>query len=155
MSAPKYIGFRAVRYLFLGVHQLLYSVCDNSFLCRCLSLLLALSSRVYLFFPPRGHEPPPTQLTVSAQTSASSAVPFQFPAMPNARMSLCTQPAHYFSFPPRPLRYARSRFPNTPRFGSRPSLIRMSAYIYKILGKKRHNIPRNKKNKHNKRGPGH
>ena len=26
----------------------------------CLSLLLAMSSRVYLFFPPRGHEPPPT-----------------------------------------------------------------------------------------------
>ena len=27
---------------------------------RCLSLLLAMSSRVFLFFPPRGHEPPPT-----------------------------------------------------------------------------------------------
>ena len=27
---------------------------------RCFSLLLAMSSRVYLFFPPRGHEPPPT-----------------------------------------------------------------------------------------------
>ena len=27
---------------------------------RCLYLLLAMSSRVYLFFPPRGHEPPPT-----------------------------------------------------------------------------------------------
>ena len=27
---------------------------------RCLSLLLALSGRVFLFLPPRGHEPPPT-----------------------------------------------------------------------------------------------
>ena len=27
---------------------------------RCLSLLLAMSSHFYLFFPPRGHEPPPT-----------------------------------------------------------------------------------------------
>ena len=26
---------------------------------RCLSLLLAMSSRVYLYFPPRGHNPPP------------------------------------------------------------------------------------------------
>ena len=26
----------------------------------CLSLLLAMSGRVFLFFPPRGHEPPPT-----------------------------------------------------------------------------------------------
>ena len=27
---------------------------------RCLSLLLAMSDRVFLFLPPRGHEPPPT-----------------------------------------------------------------------------------------------
>ena len=27
---------------------------------RCVSLLLAMSGRVFLFFPPRGHEPPPT-----------------------------------------------------------------------------------------------
>ena len=27
---------------------------------RCPSLLLAMSGRVFLFFPPRGHEPPPT-----------------------------------------------------------------------------------------------
>ena len=26
----------------------------------CLSLLLAMSGRIFLFFPPRGHEPPPT-----------------------------------------------------------------------------------------------
>ena len=27
---------------------------------RCLSFLLAMSGRVFLFLPPRGHEPPPT-----------------------------------------------------------------------------------------------
>ena len=27
---------------------------------RCLSLLQAVSGRIFLFFPPRGHEPPPT-----------------------------------------------------------------------------------------------
>ena len=27
---------------------------------RCVSLLLAMSDRAFLFFPPRGHEPPPT-----------------------------------------------------------------------------------------------
>ena len=27
---------------------------------RCLSLLLAMSGRVFIFFPLRGHEPPPT-----------------------------------------------------------------------------------------------
>ena len=27
---------------------------------RCLCLLLAMSARVYLFLPPRGHEPPST-----------------------------------------------------------------------------------------------
>ena len=30
------------------------------FQSRCLSLLLAMSGRVFLFFPPRGHEPPST-----------------------------------------------------------------------------------------------
>ena len=40
-----------------------FCVRDNNFFSqsRCLSLLLlAMSSRVYLFFPPLGHEPPPT-----------------------------------------------------------------------------------------------
>ena len=32
--------------------------------------------------------------------------------MPNARMSLCTKLVHSFSFPPRALRTAPSRFPN-------------------------------------------
>ena len=35
---------------------------------------------------------------------------FSIPVMPNARMSLCTQSVHSFSFPPRPLRTASSRF---------------------------------------------
>ena len=93
-----------------------------------------MSNRIYLFFFPRGHEPPPTLLDrVSTDTSPSNAVAFQCPAMPNARMSLCTQSVHYFSFPPRPLRTASSRFPNTTRFGSRPPLIRMSAPAHKSL----------------------
>ena len=41
-------------------------------------------------------------VTVSTHTSASNAVAFQSPAMPNARMSLCTQSLHFFSFPPYP-----------------------------------------------------
>ena len=35
-------------------------ICVQLFQSRCLSLLLAMCSRVYLFFPPRGHEPRPT-----------------------------------------------------------------------------------------------
>ena len=100
---------------------------------RCLSLLLAMSSRVYLFFPPRGHEPPPTLRDLSTHTSAFNAVTFQPPAMPNARMSLWTQSVHSFSFPPRPLRAAPSRFLKTIRFGSRPPLIRRSVPAHKSL----------------------
>ena len=40
-------------------------------------------------------------LTVSTHTAASNAVAFQSPSTPNARMSLCTQSAHSFSFSPR------------------------------------------------------
>ena len=82
-----------------------------------------MSSRVYLFFPLRGHEPPPTL----RDGLNPHPVAFQSPALPNARMSHCTQSVHSFSFPPRPLRTAPSRFPNTTRFGSRPPLIRISA----------------------------
>ena len=42
---------------------LLYTSASNAveeLFCRCLSLLLAVSSRVYILFPPRGHKPPPT-----------------------------------------------------------------------------------------------
>ena len=77
---------------------------------RCLSLLLAISSRVYLFFPPRGHEPPP----------ALSAVAYQSPVTSNARMPLCTQSVHSFFFPPGPVRTAPSRFLNTIRFVWQP-----------------------------------
>ena len=52
----------------------------------------------------------PPSVTASSQTSAFNAIVFQSPAMPNARMSLCTQSFHSFSFPPRPLRTAPSRF---------------------------------------------
>ena len=61
----------------------------------------------------------PPSVTVSIHTSVFKAVAFQSPAMPNARMSLWTQPVHSFSFPHRPLRTAPSRFPKTIRFGGR------------------------------------
>ena len=53
----------------------------STFESRCLSLLLAMSSRVYLVFPPRGHEPPPTLgdhtvSIVSTHTPALNAVAF-------------------------------------------------------------------------------
>ena len=71
---------------------------------------------------------------VSTHTSASNnVVAFQSHAISNARMSLCKQSAHSFSFPPHPLRTAPSRFPNTIRFGSLPPLIRMSAPAHKSL----------------------
>ena len=52
----------------------------------------------------------PPSVIASTQTSAFNAIVFQSPAMPNARMSLCTQSVHSFSFPPRSLRTAPSRF---------------------------------------------
>ena len=75
----------------------------------------------------------PPSVTVSTYTPAFKAVAFQSPAMPNARMSLWMQSVHSFSFPPRPLRTALSRFPKTIRFGSRPSLIRRSVPAHKSL----------------------
>ena len=45
----------------------------------------------------------PPSVTASTQTSAFNAIVFQSTVMPNARMSLCTQSVHSFSFPPRPL----------------------------------------------------
>ena len=77
--------------------------------CLFLLLILTMSSRVYLFFPPRDHNLRPPTVTVSTHTSASNAVAFQSPAMQYARVSLCTQSVHSFSFPPRPLRAAPSR----------------------------------------------
>ena len=75
----------------------------------------------------------PPSVTVSTHTSAFKAVAFQSPAMPNARMSLWMQSVHSFSFPPRPLRTAPSRFPKTIRFGSRPPLIRRSVPAHRSL----------------------
>ena len=76
----------------------------------------------------------PPSVTVSTHTSAFNAVvAFQSPAMPNARMSLWTQSVRSFSFPPRPLRTAHSRFPKTIHFGSRLPLIRRSVPTHKIL----------------------
>ena len=51
--------------------------------------------------------------------------------MPNARMSLWTQLVHSFSFPPRLLRTAPSRFPKTIRLGSSPPLIRRRVPAHK------------------------
>ena len=100
---------------------------------RCLSLLLVVSSRVCLFFPPRDLEPPPTPHDCLNPHRSLQRRRLPFPSMPNFRMSLCTQLVHSFSFPPRPLRTAPSRFPNTIRFRSHPPLIRMSAPAHKRL----------------------
>ena len=72
-------------------------------------------------------------VTVSTHTSAFKAVAFQSPAILNAWMSLWIQSVHSFSFPPRPLRTAPSRFPKTIRFGSRLPLIRRSVIINTLL----------------------
>ena len=73
----------------------------------------------------------PSSVTVSTltHTSASNAVAFQSPTMPNARTSFGTQSVHSFSFPPRPLCTAPSRFVNTIRFGNHPPLIRMTMSV--------------------------
>ena len=75
----------------------------------------------------------PPSVTALTQTSAFTAIVSQSPVMSNARMSLYTQSVHSFSFPPRPLRTAPSRFPNMIRFGNRPPLIRMSVPAHKSL----------------------
>ena len=112
--------------------KLYASVCDNNFPSLVASLFswrcLAVSTS---FFLHAAMNLRPPSVTVSTHTSAYNAVAFQSPAMPNAWMSLCTQLVHYFSFRPRPLRTAPSRFPNTIRFGSRPPLIRMSVPAHK------------------------
>ena len=110
------------------------SVCDNNFSSLAASLFswrcLAASTSS---FPHAAMNLRPPSATVSTHTSASNAVAFQSPIMPNARMSLCTQSVHSFSSPPRPLRTAPSRFPKTIRFGSRPLLIRTSVPAHKSL----------------------
>ena len=86
----------------------------------CLFLLFVKSSRVYLFFLHATINFPPPSVTVSTHTFASNAVASQFPAMPNARISLYTQSVHSFSFPSCPLRNAPSRFPSIVRFVWQP-----------------------------------
>ena len=100
---------------------------------RCLFLLLAKSSRVYFFFPPRSHKPSPTFRDYLNPRLCLQRRRFPIPPMPNTRMSLCTQSVHSFSFPPRPLRTAPSRFPNMIRFGNRLPLIRIRTPAHKSL----------------------
>ena len=97
----------------MGVASQFYTpVCDNKvpslvaslFSWRCLAA--STSSFLHAAINLR-----PPSVTVSTHTSAFKAVAFQSPAMLNVRMTLCTQSVHSFSFPPRPLRTAPSRFP--------------------------------------------
>ena len=68
------------------------SVCDNNFPRRVASLLswrcLAASTSAFLL---EAMSLRPSSATVSTHTSAFNAVAFQSPAMPNVKMSLCTQ----------------------------------------------------------------
>ena len=110
------------------------SVCDCNFLSLVASLFswrcLAASSSSSLHVDMNLRPP---SVTASTQTSAFNAIVFQSPVMPHARMSLCTQSVHSFSFPPRPLRTAPSRFPNMIHFGNRSPLIRRSVPAHKSL----------------------
>ena len=58
-----------------------------------------MSRRVYLLFPPRGHEPPPTLRDRLNPHLSLKRRRFPVPRihMPNARMSLWTQSVHSFS----------------------------------------------------------
>ena len=100
---------------------------------RCLSLLLAMSSGVYLSFSPYGHDPSPT-----LRDGLNPNLSLQRRRFPIPHYAIHPDVALYaigppFSFPPRPLRTAPSRFPNTTRFGSHPPLIQMSAPTHKSL----------------------
>ena len=83
------------------------SVCDNNFHGLVVSFFswrcLATSTS---YVPHAATNILLPSVTVSTHTSSSDAVVFQSPAMPNARMSLCTQSVNSFSFPPCPLRTA-------------------------------------------------
>ena len=88
-------------------------MCDNKFpsLVTYLFSWRCLAASTSSFLHAAMNLRPPSA-TVSTHTSATNAVAFQSCTMPNAQMSLCTQSVHSFSFPPRPLRTAPSRFPN-------------------------------------------
>ena len=64
---------------------------------------------------------------------AFNAVAFQFPVMPNVRMSLWTQSVYSLSLSYPVLSVLQSRFPKTIRLGSRPPLIRRSVPAHKNL----------------------
>ena len=106
--------------------QLSQSLVASLFSWRCLAA--SSSSSLHAAINLR-----PPSVTASTQTSAFNAIAFQSPVMPNARISLCTQSVHFFSFPPRPLRTAPSRFPNMLRFGNHPPLIWRSVPSHKSL----------------------
>ena len=94
------------------IHAAHASVRNNNLTSLVTSLLLAISSRVYSSFLNAVMKLRPLSVIVSIHTSASNAVAFQYSAMPNASMSLCTQSVYYFCFPLRFLQTAPSRFPN-------------------------------------------
>ena len=116
----------------LSLRKFYASVCDNNFPSlvaflfswRCLAASSSSSFHAAMNLRP-------LFVTASTHTAAFNAIAFQPPVMPNARMSLCTQSVHSFSFPPRSLRTAPSRFPNIIHFGSRPPLIRMRVPAHK------------------------
>ena len=76
--------------------------------CRCLSLLQAMSSRVYPF-PSRYDKPPPTlRDRLNPHLCLLRRGFLVFPAMPSTRTWLCVhQSIHSFSIPPCPLRTAQ------------------------------------------------
>ena len=91
---------------------------------------LAAASASFLHAAVNLHHP---SVMVSIHTRFSNVIPSQPPRYANAWRSLSTQPIHFFSLPPCPLRAEPSRFPNTIRFGNRPPLIRISVPAYKSL----------------------
>ena len=119
----------------VSLHRFYASVYDSNFLSLVrLSLLLAMSGRVYLFFPPCDHKPPSTLRGRLNPHPCLQRCRFSVPVMPNPRTSVfCTQSTHSFSFPLRPLRATPSRFPNAIRFFTRQPLIRRSVRAPKSL----------------------
>ena len=84
-----------------------------------------MSSRVYLFFPPRRHDPPPTvrdRLNPPEPLTPSLSSP-----------QLCQTPGCRSGCNRSTLSPSHPVFPATIRFGSRPPLIRMSVFAHKSL----------------------
>ena len=95
-----------------------FRVRSQLFQSRCLSLLLAKSSRVYPLFPPRGHKPPPTFRYCLNPHLCLQHRRFPILGCANAQMLLCTQSVHTFSFSLRPLRPAPSNNPPPTRINA-------------------------------------